>query len=93
MKTTGLSLAEAHASGRRYKRAPYYKGFERLEDGLGDTIWVKDALAMDYELEPEAKLLTREEVRQAVLAQKGQVNIFHDAAKICDALFGPEDKG
>jgi hypothetical protein len=62
VKTKGLSLAEAHTSGRKYKR-PGWNGYTRLGDRV---VFLVDALATDYELEPEAKLLTREDVERAV---------------------------
>lgn len=59
MKTKNLSLAEAHASGRKYRRA----GWGEWVCFIPSThVLLTDALATDYELEPVAKLLTREEV-------------------------------
>jgi len=66
VKTKGLSLAEAHESGRKYRRAgqPHYWRMNPRDEHThfpSSTI-----LATDYELEPEAKLLTREDVERAV---------------------------
>lgn len=64
---------EAHASGRKYRRAnrPDATEFHRLTDTATDSRWlmpVENALATDYEFEPEAKLLTRKEVHAEVVS-------------------------
>jgi len=92
MKTKGLTLAEAHASGRKYKR-PLWDRYARLVD---KTVFLPDAIATDYELEPEAKLLTREDVKAAIyLALRGKIGpSYHDRCLeevVTDKLFGPED--
>ena len=65
MKTHNLSLAEAHASGKNYRRTAWGKcSFIRYNES--DLIKVGNAIAADYELEPEAKSLTRQDVEAAV---------------------------
>ena len=65
MKTKNLSLAEAHASGRKYRAIgdPYYDNYTRFNPNKEVSWFYATAL---YELEPEAKLLTRKEVFLAV---------------------------
>jgi hypothetical protein len=58
-KTTGLSLAEAHASGRKYRRGGN-PTFIRYTDK--SEILLVNAAATDWEIEPEAKLLTRDDI-------------------------------
>lgn len=93
MKTKGLTLAEAHKSGRNYRR-PNWLEYSKF---YGGNIPLIDAIATDYELEPQAKLLTREEVRQAALTvlilphHSGATQGFHQAEMICNNLFGPEE--
>jgi hypothetical protein len=91
MKTTNLSLAEAHKSGRKYRRPGWLcKDFIRFEhDNL--NILLENALATDYELEPEAKLLTREEVRRAITYWVTVTAEDRLANRICYELFGTEE--
>jgi hypothetical protein len=60
MKTKGLSLGEAHASNRNYRRA-YEYSYYRLSTTDGHVL-KQSALAMDYELEPETVCVTREDL-------------------------------
>ena len=92
MKTKGLSLLEAHNSGRKYRRAnrPDATEFHRLTDPSTDSRWlipVENALATDYELEPQTKLLTREEV-DTVLIDSGVSFITRQYS--LNLLFGEE---
>jgi hypothetical protein len=94
MKTKGLSLAEAHASGRKYRRNEWIPGYRRCET-FAEFISFRDALATDYELEPEAKPLTRDDVSMAIHAALrgtvGTVNLDHYLAQnVIDRLFGLE---
>ena len=91
MKTKGLTLIEAVNSGQKFKRKKW-SWFRAAED-MGALIDTQSALAADYELEPEAELLTREEVRQAALKVMLPLDnaAFHKAEKICYELFGPEE--
>ena len=60
MKTKGLTLAEAHASGRKYRLVGSGSRYFRDDPGYSfNYIYVFEA---KFELEPEAKLLTREDV-------------------------------
>ena len=87
MKTKGLSLAEAHASGKKYKRSRWVVYLR-----FNDRLFMEDALATDYELEPEAKLLTREEVYEAISNSLPVICTEYVAAHICDKLFGSEER-
>jgi hypothetical protein len=92
MKTKNLTLAEAHASGRKYRRANYYlEEFQKPE--LDVSMPIEDAIATDYELEPQAKLLTREEVEEAFYMALPVTK--HEESKhitvMLARLFGAED--
>lgn len=94
-QTSGLSLAEAHASGRKYRRALSGQGnikmsfYYRFGEQQYMSLTIADALATDYELKPEAKLLTRDEVTYLLL---DKTMLFQQTIdKVCDALFGEED--
>jgi hypothetical protein len=95
MKTTGLSFAEAHASGRKYKRGLNPEFSRYIEDA---RISVYAAAATDWEIEPETKLLTREQVIKALEAGLYAYNkdFFRypaaiDIQVVLDTLFGPKD--
>jgi hypothetical protein len=97
MKTKNLSLTEAHASGRKYRRASIPgRAFHRL-DAEFDYQWmikiegvikIEDALATDYELESPAKiiLVSRNDIRLAMI-NAGIMN----SEQVCNKLFGPEE--
>jgi hypothetical protein len=91
MKTKNLSLTEAHASGRKYRRASIPgRTFHRL-DAEFDYQWmikIEDALATDYELESPAKLIlvSRNDIRLAMI-NAGIMN----PEQVCDKLFGTEE--
>ena len=88
MKTKGLSLAEAHASGRKYRRPCWGVGFYTRYNHNSEVMG-NNALATDYELEPQAKLLTREEVGEVMFLQ---LNISTmDRERVLERLFGCED--
>ena len=86
MKTSGLSLAEAHASGRKHKR-PEWETYFRFSK----HVVIEDAAATDYELEPEVKLFTREEVEEAVLTNYCNGAKAKTARLVVDALFDDEE--
>lgn len=87
MKTKGLSLAEAHASGRKYKPVGEHHSAYFRYDIDRHLSWF--AATTLYELEPEAKLLTREEVGAAMFLQ---LNISTmDRQRVLDKLFGSEE--
>jgi hypothetical protein len=88
MKTKGLTLIEAHKSGKKYRRPTWVPGYRRFELST-QFISVDNALATDYELELEAKLLTREDVRQIL---KERTKIYDPTiVVVLNALFGPEE--
>ena len=86
MKTKGLSLAEAHESGRKYRQVGDTCSYYRIKEGHSVS-WL-GAISL-YELEPEAKLLTREEVEAALVSCGITGPKFR--IPIIDALFGSED--
>ena len=101
MKTKGLTLVEAHATGRKYRMVGstygygWYvnKNFVVTENGIEHPAWVLtiEAACARYDLEPVAKLLTREDVDAAFnLAWEGRnsLSLKHGVMNI---LFGPED--
>ena len=91
MKTKGLSLAEAHDSGKKYRRPKNTCLHFRYADD--DGISIDDALATDYELEPQAKLLTREEVEDAFYMEWVGVGKSIDdvVCAVLNRLFGSEE--
>jgi len=86
MKTKNLSLAEAHASGKKYRIVGYTGAYYRNVVGC-EVSWM--AAISQYELEPEAKLLTRDEVEAAIVKAMPHASFWPKA--ICDQLFGQED--
>lgn len=84
-----MTLLEAHASGRRYRRANHtvWRDYHRLGGHDGHSLVLIDhVFATDYELEPEAKLLTREAVWAAIYRAGG-----NNGQEVCNILFGEED--
>lgn len=94
MKTKGLTLAEAHASGRNYRRANHavWTAYSRLGNhSQAKLILIEHVFATDYELEPEAKLLTRDEVSHALNVCWDSHNQMYTNQVLLDLLFGPEE--
>ena len=89
MKTKNLSLAEAHASDRRYKPVgEHHTKYYRFDVGQHLSWFAATTL---YELEPEAKLLTREEVYEAISSSMPVICTEYVATHICNKLFGSEE--
>lgn len=71
-----MNIIEAHKSGRKFKR-PSWDGYVKINLNNPSSYYIafdnfilaaaEDILADDYELEPEAKLLTRAEVKEAFI--------------------------
>ena len=88
MKTKNLSLAEAHASGRKYRMVGDSCAYYRIKEGHSVSWMGATSL---YELEPEAKLLTREEVYEAISSSMPVICTEYVATHICNKLFGSEE--
>ena len=93
MKTKGLSLSEAHASGRNYRRTFYVRKGETsfYRHSIAGNMLVDDAVATDYELEPQAKPLTREEVEEAFEEAASRNDRDSAKAALIEKLFGSEE--
>lgn len=96
-----MNLIEAHKSGKAFKR-PNWGHYMKLvsdpngvrlqsEDGCADDyLEVTDFEATDYELEPEAKLLTKDDVIYAVELAQGKTIGFYNyslAEEVVKILF------
>ena len=88
MKTKNLNFIEAHASGRKYKRSSQilYRRYTDTEE-----VPVYFAMANDFQLEPEPKQLTREEVRHAFNVSWDEATQRYAREVMLDHLFGKED--
>ena len=61
-----MTLAQAHKSGRKYKR-PSWDSFRRFGDVVSTSL--EEVLATDYEIETLEKVFTRSEIGRVLLKE------------------------